>query len=292
MKSAFYLFIATALCCALSACKKDPASQIKALEAAYATSNSDAAADSLVWAYKGAVQAHPEKATENLQYLTKAATIIFKHQKNALGAIQTVNEGLKKYGQDQNLADPIGLLAQIYFAYQFKTTPDLSRYPDDIDMMREYLEENTLWMDSSLARIDKELGGAAVIDKSKAEPFLQISESYSIVLEGKNANKQVNILMKAAGLAKAVGEPNRALRLYYNVAEKLPDHPKAPTALFMTAFIYENDVKDLDKAKSTYELFLERYPNDPDYVDDATQALKFLGMSPEEIVKQFEQKLQ
>ncbi|MBK8967666.1 MAG: hypothetical protein R3D58_08000 [Saprospiraceae bacterium] len=292
MKSAFYLSVVTALCFAFSACKKDPAGQIKALEAAYASSNSDAAADSLVWAYKDAVKAHPEKTAENLRYLTNAASIIFKHQKNALGAVQTLNEGLKKYSQDQNLTDPIGLLAQIFYAYQFKTTPDLSRYPDDIDLMRENLEKNTMWLDSSLARIDKELGGAAVLDKAKAEPFLQISESYAMVLEGKDTNRQVNILMKAAGLAKAVGAPNRALRLYYNVAEKLPEHPKAPTALFMTAFIYENDVKDLEKAKSTYELFLERYPNDPDYVDDATQALKFLGMPPEEIIKQFEQKTQ
>lgn len=292
MKKAFYLFVATAMCLTWSACKKDPAKQIQALEAAYAMSNSDAAADSLVWAYQDAVKAHPEKSAENMEYLSKAANIIFRHQKNALGAIRLLNEGLKKYGEGQNLTDPIGLLAEIYYAYQFKTTPNLSRNPDDIDMMRENLEQNTMWLDSSLARIDKDFGGAAVIDKSKAEPYLQISESYAMVMEGKDVNKQVNILMKAAGLAKAIGEPNRALRLYFNVAEKLPDHPKAPTALFMTAFIYENDVKDLEKAKSTYELFLERYPNDPDYVDDATQALKFLGMSPEEIIKQFEQKAQ
>ena len=40
--------------------------------------------------------------------------------------------------------------------------------------------------------------------------------------------------------------------------------------------------------KSTYEEFLKRYPNDPDYVDDAENALKFLGIPPEEIIKQFE----
>jgi TolA-binding protein len=102
----------------------------------------------------------------------------------------------------------------------------------------------------------------------------------------------VELNMKAAGLAKTIGEPNTALRFYYNVAEKLPTHPKAPTALFMMGFIYENDLKDMEKAKSTYEEFLKRYPNDPDYVDDAQNALQFLGIPPEEIIKQFEQNQQ
>ena len=70
----------------------------------------------------------------------------------------------------------------------------------------------------------------------------------------------------------------------------MPQHPKAPTALFMMGFIYENDLGDLNKAKETYQTFLNRYPNDPDYADDAQNALKFLGKSPEEIIREFEKK--
>ena len=56
-------------------------------------------------------------------------------------------------------------------------------------------------------------------------------------------------------------------------------------ALFMTGFVYENDLMDLKNAKASYESFLKRYPNDPDFADDAQMALKMLGKSPEEIIK-------
>ena len=59
-------------------------------------------------------------------------------------------------------------------------------------------------------------------------------------------------------------------------------------ALFMTGFVQENLLKNLDKAKTAYELFLQRYPNDPDFADDAQNCLKLLGKSPEEIFQQFE----
>ena len=90
-------------------------------------------------------------------------------------------------------------------------------------------------------------------------------------------------------MAKTVDEPRKALELYQKVANGLPQHPKAPTALFMSGFVYENDLNDLNNAKAVYESFLQKYPNDPDFTDDAQNALKMLGKSPEEIIKQFEQ---
>lgn len=289
MRTSLISVIAGLFCLFIASCKEDPASKIPALEAAFATSNSDAAADSLLQQYQAAMDAHPDKPADNLQYASKAASILFDRKKDVVGAVRMLNGGLEKYGSGQNLTEPIGVLARIWCAYQYKSTPDLSKRPNDIDLMHANLEKNLPWIDSSLARIDREMGGASVDIKEKAEPYMQISEAYATLLEGTNQNKYVDVLMKAAGLAKTIGDPNKALRLYYNVAEKIQDHPKAPTALFMMAFIYENDLKDLDKAKSTYELFLKRYPDDPDYADDATQALKFLGMPPEEIIKQFEQ---
>jgi TolA-binding protein len=56
----------------------------------------------------------------------------------------------------------------------------------------------------------------------------------------------------------------------------------------MIGFVQENDLNQLDKAKATYESFLAKYPNDPDFTDDAQNALKLLGKSPEEIIKEFE----
>lgn len=278
------------ICCSLLhfACKEDPATKIPALEKALEMSGSKGAADSLVQLYQAAVKAHPEAQAANLHYLSKAANIRFAIDRDAVAAVRLANEAITNEGKGQNLTEPIGVLARIWYAYQYKSTPDLSRNPDDIDAMRASLEQNTPWIDSNLVRLDKALGGPAVYAKVTADTFIQIAEAYSTLIQTTNPDKHVDLLMKAAGLAKTVGNPNKALQLYYNVAEKMPQHPKAPTALFMMAFIYENDLKDLDKAKATYEKFLTTYPNDPDYVDDAQNALKFLGKSPEEIIRQFE----
>jgi tetratricopeptide (TPR) repeat protein len=284
-----FLLLSSAL---LFSCGENFTKKIAALEQELATTNNPVIADSLFRTCQAAVEAHPNKHADNLLYLTKAAEIKFLRNREAVTAVRLVNDGLKVHGEGQDLAEPVSLLARIWRVYQHKAAPDLSQNPDDIDLTRLNLERNLHWLDSALVRLDRAMGGVAVTDKSKADQFIQISEGYSTIVQAVDPKKFVELNMKAAGLAKTIGEPNTALRFYYNVAEKLPTHPKAPTALFMMGFIYENDLKDMEKAKSTYEEFLKRYPNDPDYVDDAQNALQFLGIPPEEIIKQFEQNQQ
>jgi tetratricopeptide (TPR) repeat protein len=121
-------------------------------------------------------------------------------------------------------------------------------------------------------------------DLSKAQEFIALSEQYAETLQAEEAE----VLVKAAGLAVSVSNGEKALALYQTVAEKMPQQAKAPMALFMTGFVQENLLKNLDKAKTAYELFLHRYPNDPDFADDAQNCLKLLGKSPEEVFQQFE----
>ncbi|MEQ1743795.1 MAG: tetratricopeptide repeat protein [Saprospiraceae bacterium] len=281
------LFIALLPSLVLVSCDENFTKKIAALEQQVAASSDPALADSLARTYLAAVTANPNNHADNLRYLTKAAEIKFS-QKDVLGAARLVNGALKTHGEGQDLAEPVGLLARVWRMYQHKATPDLSSNPDDIDQTKLNLERNLFWIDSALIRLESGMGGAAAPDKTKAALFLQLSEGYATLVQTVDPNKFVELNLKAAGLAKTVGEPNTALRFYYNVADKTPTHAKAPTALFMMGFIYENDLRDIASAKSTYEDFLKRYPNDPDYVDDAQNALRYLGMSPEEIIKQFE----
>ena len=143
-----------------------------------------------------------------------------------------------------------------------------------------------------LTDLDKAMGGANVTDKAKANEFIQTSEELASLLEKTNQDQYVDLLLKSAGLAKTIENPQKAIALYQKVAEGLPDHRKAPTALFMIGFVYENDLNDLVKAKSTYENFLQKYPNDPDFADDAQTSLSMLGKSPEDIIKEFEKNQQ
>jgi len=276
----------------LFSCGEDYTKKIAALEQELAATNNPVIADSLCRSYEAAVQANPGEHARNLLYLTKSAEIKFVRSKDAVNAVRLVNSALKDHGEGQDLAEPISLLARVWRVYQHKATPDLSKEPDDIDLTKLNLERNLFWIDTALVRLDRDMGGDTATDKGKAGLFLELSEGYSTLVHTVDPNKFVDLNMKAAGLAKTIGEPNKALRFYYNVAEKLPAHAKAPTALFMMGFIYENDLKDMAQAKTTYEEFLKRYPNDPDYVDDAENALKFLGVPPEEIIKQFEKNQQ
>lgn len=272
----------------LFACQQDPASKIPALEQALETAYSPGKADSLVDLYLAAVKAHPTKHAEDLHYLTKAAEIKLLRKNDHVGAARLLDKALIEHGNGQDLSETITVLTQVQHAYLYKSAPGLSRNPDDIDQMHANLSKNLQWIDSSLVRLDKEMGSPAVQDKAKAELFIEVAETYAAFVQNSNPDKSVDLYLKAAGLAKTIGNPNKALQLYYNVGEKMPEHYKAPTALFMMAFIYENDLHQLDKAKETYEDFLKRYPNDPDYADDAQNALKFLGKSAEEIIREFE----
>jgi len=132
------------------------------------------------------------------------------------------------------------------------------------------------------------MGGAAVTDKLKAEDFIKTSEQLAALVQKTNPDQYVDLLLKAAGLAKAIEKPEKAIELYAQVLANAPQHPKAATAQFMKGFIYANDLNQLDKAKAAYEVFLQKYPND-ELAESAKMELENLGKSPEELIKKFEQ---
>ncbi len=97
-----------------------------------------------------------------------------------------------------------------------------------------------------------------------------------------------NYIFKAADISMNLNRPHRTIQLFDEIINKYPDYRKAPSALFLKAFVYEDQLKDLEKAKKYYELFLSTYP-DSEFADDAEVSLKNLGKTPEELIKEFEQ---
>ncbi len=150
--------------------------------------------------------------------------------------------------------------------------------------------DQTATLEQSLLQLDKEMTApnGTVADSAKANAFIKTAEEYAASVETTQPDKYADLLLKAAGVAKSIGSSTKALQLYTTVAEKLPQHPKAPMALFMEGFILENDRGDTAMARVKYQDFLKKYPNDPDFADDAQNALKYLGKSPEEMIKEFE----
>lgn len=271
-----------------SSCKNDHTATIQQLESRYAAAPSATLADSLANLYRKAVKSHPEKHAENLAYLCRAAELRFTVSEDAVSACRWLDDAIKNHSDGQAMTAPIGLYARIWAAYLYKKQSAVRLDPDDIDKMKFHLEKNLPWIDSSLVSLERKMGSAARPDKVFAMQYIETCEAFADLVQKKQVDKSVDLLMRAGGLAKTIENPNKALQLYNHVVDNMPSHAKAPTALFMTGFIYENDLGDIEKARTVYEGFLKKYPNDPDFADDAQMALKMLGKSPEEIIKSFE----
>jgi TolA-binding protein len=78
-----------------------------------------------------------------------------------------------------------------------------------------------------------------------------------------------------------------AIRFYDRILNDFPDYRKAPEALFLKGYVYENNLGRLDKAKEIYEAFIAKYPTN-EFADDAEVSLKYLGKSPEELIEIFQ----
>lgn len=96
-------------------------------------------------------------------------------------------------------------------------------------------------------------------------------------------------LFKAGDMAMNLNMPQQAIQLFDRIMTNFPDYEKTPQCLFLKGYVYENDYKDLDKAKQIYEEFLEKYPDD-EFADDAEISIQNLGKSPEDLIKEFEEK--
>jgi hypothetical protein len=94
---------------------------------------------------------------------------------------------------------------------------------------------------------------------------------------------------RSAEVVRAMNDPERAATIYRDVYDRYPSFSKAPEALFMLAFTYDEDLKDLESARVTYNDFLKSHTNHY-FADDAEMLLKNLGKSDEDILKELEAK--
>lgn len=128
---------------------------------------------------------------------------------------------------------------------------------------------------------------ATGFDKVKADSLLTSYESF--IKRYPEDSLAEKYLFKAANLAMNMNSATHAIELFDKFMEKYPDNSKARVSMFFKAYIYENQVKNLDKAKEVYLQFIEKYP-DGEFAADARIALQNLGKSPEQMVKEFEER--
>lgn len=82
-----------------------------------------------------------------------------------------------------------------------------------------------------------------------------------------------------------------AINTLQRVYSYYPSSKQSSKALFLEGFIYANVLNQLDKAKEKYELYLEEYSAiDARITNDVRMELQNLGKTPEEILKEIEEK--
>jgi len=120
--------------------------------------------------------------------------------------------------------------------------------------------------------------------KSLVDAYAEYYENFP------NDSLSAEYLFRAADISMNLIDPSRAIELYDKILVAYPDFRKAPQCLFLKAFVYENSLNDLVNAEKYYREFLEQYPDD-DFADDAAISLENLGKSPEELIKEFEARM-
>ncbi len=123
------------------------------------------------------------------------------------------------------------------------------------------------------------------LDRKKANKLSYLYEKWAH--ENKESDQAPANLLKAADLSMNLNNPRRSIGIYDQILINYSDSKQASSALFLKAFVYDDQLKDYVKAGKYYTEFLAKYPESP-FANDAEASMKNLGKTPEELVKEFE----
>ena len=134
---------------------------------------------------------------------------------------------------------------------------------------------------------EKELYSAEVLDREKGIAMIELYLGFNKQFPDDSVS--AGYLYKAADIAMNLKLGSQSVLYLDKIITNYPTYSKLPESLFLKGFVLENQLGNIDQAGEVYKLFLERYPNHP-FAKDVRASLDFLGKSPEEIVKIFEEK--
>jgi len=142
-------------------------------------------------------------------------------------------------------------------------------------------------LNDSIAMLENEIFNPEKdkLDRAKAVELIDLYQK--VAKEYPESDSAPEYLFKAGDISINVQNANKTLMIFDEILIDYPDYKKAPTVLFLKAFVYDDQLQDYANAKKYYELFLEKYP-DSEFADDAEISLKNLGKTPEELIEEFQ----
>ena len=97
----------------------------------------------------------------------------------------------------------------------------------------------------------------------------------------------VRYTYEAANVAAGLGKFQKSIELLTNYHEGYPNAKDRDRAVYLIAFLYDSQLKDEKNAIKYYNKVIELYPDSP-YAQQAQDALRWVGLSDEEILKRIE----
>ncbi|MBO4581564.1 MAG: tetratricopeptide repeat protein [Bacteroidales bacterium] len=93
-------------------------------------------------------------------------------------------------------------------------------------------------------------------------------------------------LLRAGCIEIKLGKGGDAIQHFDRIINYYPQYEKLPEVYYYKAYTYEAVIFDIAQARAGYTEFINRFP-EHSMVTDAQLSIKYLGMSPEEIVASF-----
>lgn len=124
------------------------------------------------------------------------------------------------------------------------------------------------------------------LDKKKATEMVEKSLQFATAYPNDSIGGVY--LFMAGEVARSLGRYEDAINIFTKVESDYPSAEKAPVALFLKGFTYEENLGNIDLARKCYQDFLAKYPNHK-RTKEVEQLLAVVDVPPEELIKRFKE---
>jgi TolA-binding protein len=141
---------------------------------------------------------------------------------------------------------------------------------------------------NQVKKAESKMKASKTFDIQTANEMIKAYIDYANIFQGDTIAP--DYFFRAAGIATATGNYDQAIGLYSTLNDRYPAYRYVVEALYQEAMIYDSNLSGQDaKAKTLYEQIIKDYPKHK-LATDAKTAIKNLGKSDEDLVKEFEKK--
>ncbi len=139
----------------------------------------------------------------------------------------------------------------------------------------------------AIKKQEAELYADQTLDRDKGLKMIDTYVNYSKQFPGDTLSAMY--LFKASEIAMNLQLGSQSIFYFDKILSVYPDFSKVPECLFLKAFVFENQLGNIERAGFFYQEFLKKYPTHI-LAKDARASLEYLGKSPEELIRIFEEK--